>query len=962
MKKIISGIAAVLLLSVQASPAIAKSASDAPKATELPWLYKGSDIPVDESWTFGELKNGLRYAVKKNDVPAGQVAIRVRIDAGSLHEEDNEQGYAHLIEHLAFRGSEYVPDGESKRIWQRFGVFFGSDSNAQTTPTQTVYKLDLPNSSPAKLDESIKILSGMMRAPGISQKALDAEKAIVLAEMRESSGAFSDMRDVQRGHYFKGQRFANRSPIGTQETLNAANVSGLRAFHSRWYRPDKTVIVLAGDVDPKILEAQIKQHFSAWKNKGAPAAEPDFGTPQPSTEKAELFVEPTLPLSASIGWLKPWKRVDDTIVYNEQIIVDAVALRIINRRLQEQARNSGSFLQADILSEKLYRSADFTTVSVLPIGDDWEKAVIDVRATIADAIADAPSQTDIDREYKILDRVFRTRVESYPFEAASKQADDIVNAVDIRETVATPKTALDVFQSMTDKITPARILESTQKLFATNVVKIFLTAPKEVKNGKKRLVAVLNKNVAGDAAVRLAQDKPTLDDLPAIGPAGKLAARVPLKDYGMELLRFENGARVLLYPNKAEVGQIRMVTRFGKGYQAVAPKDAALLWTGPVVINENGIGKFTQTQVEQMTAGKRIQLSFDIDNDAFEYAATTGTKDLADQLKVIATKMEYPGWRDTSVARAKAFLNSGYDSFQMSADAVLQRDLEYLLADSDLRWKTPTPKEAANITPTSVRQFWEPLLKTGPVEVILMGDFDSEAAINALSATIGAMKPRRQGVADQTALNLSFPKANEFPLIRTHNGPKDQAAAVVAWPTAGGIARVRESRELEVLAAIFRDRLFEKFRAEQAASYSPGMANSWPVEFTNGGYLMAISQVQPQDVNRFFKFSEEVARDLAANPVSADELKRSVEPIKQMVDRLASGNTFWLNNLQGATFDQQKFRAISGLFHDYEGTTPARIQELAKRYFVPGRAWKLTVLPKSASSAAAGSSAAAESR
>ena len=103
---------------------------DAQTAADVPWLYEGSDVPIDKSWTFGKLENGLRYAVKNNQVTSGQVSIRVRIDAGALHEEDDEQGFAHLLEHLAFRGSEFVPDGESKRIWQRLGVSFGSDSNA----------------------------------------------------------------------------------------------------------------------------------------------------------------------------------------------------------------------------------------------------------------------------------------------------------------------------------------------------------------------------------------------------------------------------------------------------------------------------------------------------------------------------------------------------------------------------------------------------------------------------------------------------------------------------------------------------------------------------------------------------------------------------------------------------------------------------------------------------------------
>ena len=157
-----------------------------------------------------------------------------------------------------------------------------------------------------------------------------------------------------------------------------------------------------------------------------------------------------------------------------------------------------------------------------------------------------------------------------------------------------------------------------------------------------------------------------------------------------------------------------------------------------------------------------------------------------------------------------------------------------------------------------------------------------------------------------------------------------------------------ESRELEVLAAIFRDRLFEKFRAEQAASYSPDMANNWPDNFASGGYLMAYTQVKPSDVDRFFAFANEVATDLATNPISADELQRAVEPVKQSVERASSGNVFWLSQLKGATFDAERFTALGRLYSDYSNVTPARLQELAKRYFVADKAWKLVVSPQAA--------------
>ena len=358
-------LATALALLIPAQTAFAETPqATVTKAAQTPWLYENSDVPVDTSWTFGVLDNGVRYAVKRNVVPAGQVSIRVRVDAGSLHEEENELGFAHLMEHLAFRGSEHVPDGEAKRIWQRFGVTFGSDSNAQTTPTQTVYKLDLPNSSPATLDESLKLLSGMVRAPNISESALNAERAIVQAELRESAGAGMDLGEAMRQHAFQGQRLANRSTIGSIASLDSATAAGLREFNRRWYRPEKLVVSIAGDADPAELEKLVQKHFGSWKGKGAAVPDPDFGRPNPGGSIAKTVVAPTLPPNVAIIYARPWEKVDDTIAYNEQLLVDALAQQIVNRRLVAQARAGSTFSLAEVGQEDISRSADTTTVII----------------------------------------------------------------------------------------------------------------------------------------------------------------------------------------------------------------------------------------------------------------------------------------------------------------------------------------------------------------------------------------------------------------------------------------------------------------------------------------------------------------------------------------------------------------------------------------------------------------------
>lgn len=943
MKRLLFATALALL-----APAV--HAEDAAPAAsvkaETPWLYEGSDIPVDTSWTFGILPNGLKYAVKKNEVPQDQVSIRVRIDAGSLYEEDNELGYAHLMEHLVSRGSVDVPNEEALKIWQRLGVAAARDFNAQTTPTQTAFKLDLPAATPAKLDESLAIISGMVRAPDISEAALKSERAVVLAEMRERSGAAMEQSETMSRHLFQGQRYAGRLPIGTTETLNAATVEGLRAFHSRWYRPDMALVVIAGDAEPSALEALVKKHFGGWSAQGPTPAQPDFGKPAKDGAVAATIIDPSLPTDITLAFIRPWQPKADTLAYNEELMISALAELIINQRLEAQARNGASFTYAGVRQTDESRSADLTFVTLRPLAGDWEKAVADVRAVLADAMKTPPSQADIDRELARFADYYRKKQDSYPFESASVQAEEIVNAVDIRETVAAPDTVVSFFETLRPKITAQRVLEATRALFTADVSRIFLSAPADIPAAETRLAKALTDPVAAAKNVRLADNSVGFEKLPKLGAPGKVVATQKFEQLGVENVEFDNGTRALLFPNEAEDQQVRVLVRFGRGYQSVSPQAGGPFWSGPMVIGQNGIGKLDRTKLNALMNGRRLELSFAVDNDAFEFSATTRPEDLADQLTLIATQMTHPGWLAAPVERAKSLAVSDYDSFEMSALAVMQRDLAYLMSSKDARWKAPTPAEINALTPKSFRAFWEPLLASGPVEVMVFGDFQRDAAVAALQKSFGAMRKRVAAPVPAGAETIAFAAANAAPVQLTHKGPKNQTAAVIAWPTGGGLAGISEGRELEVLATVFRNRLMDKFRSEQGASYSPDIGSRWPDRFTSGGYLIANSQVQPQDVERFYQTVAEVAADLKQNPVTADELQRAVEPLRQYIDRFSSGNMFWLIHLKGAAYTPARFSALGRIYRDYTEVSPARLQELARRYFRDDKAWKLVVSPE----------------
>ena len=924
----------------------APGAQGATTAQTRPWLYENSDVPIDPAWRFGTLPNGLRYAIRRNGVPPGQVAIRLRVDVGSLMERPDELGYAHYIEHLSMRGSRHVPDGESKRIWQRLGVTFGSDSNAQTTPTGTTYALDLPQATPASLGESMKILAGMMIDPNIVDSAVEAERAVVLAEKRESDGPRMRLSDATRQHFFAGQPLADHAPIGTVATLTAATAAKVEAFHQRWYRPENTVISIAGDMDPAVMEQIMKDQFAGWSVPGKATALPDFGTPDPKQPATRVVVEPGAPLALTLAWLRPWKPHSDTIVYNQNKLTDMLALQIVSRRLERAARAGGSFLQAGADQQDISRSADGTFLSITPTGDDWEKALGDVRAIVEDAKASAPSQAEIDREYAQMDTALAIQVENAPTEAGAKQATDLVSAVDIRETTVSPQAAVEIFRAGKPAMTPQKILDSTRRLFSAGVFRAMLVTSKVEPGQDERLAAALAAPVKAATDARLSDKPVTMADLPDLGTPGTVVSRTQVGLPGMETITFSNGVKLVLFANDAEPEKVRINVRFGHGQQAFSPVKPVPSWAGGYALMASGIGDLGQSELDELMIGRRMGMDFDIDDDAFEMQAVTRPADYKDQLRLFAAKLAKPGWDPAPIARVKTGAMVAYDAMSRAPDSVLGRDLNWLLHDKDVRFRTPSRAEIDALTPEAFRATWAPVLASGPIEIQLFGHVDADDAIRAVGATFGALPPRADTPVPAANKTMRFPAHVEKPVVLRHKGDKDQAAAVMAWPTAGGFALQQEGRQLEILTQIFNDRLFDKLRSTEGAVYSPSVQNNWPFSYDSGGYILVTSQVRPDRISYFYDAVKATAADLVANPVSADELQRAVAPMQQLLMRASTGNAFWMNQMEGATHDPRYVQAMQTMGKDMLSVTPAQLQALAAKYLVPAKSWSAIVLPE----------------
>ncbi len=953
--------AVILPIFALAAPPVAADTAAAPPLGTItgtsaadPWLYRGSDIPRDPEWVFGELPNGVRYAVRRNGVPPGQVSIRIRMDVGSLYESDAERGYAHLLEHLVFRQSKYLAEGQAIPIWQRLGATFGTDTNAETTTTGTTFKLDLPNATTASLDESFKLLSGMMIAPALSEANIRTELPIVLSEKRERGGTAARVQDAQQAVFFAGQPLADRLPIGTEASLQNAHQAAVRAFHDRWYRPENAVIVAVGDADPAMLADEIRKWFSDWPTASPAAPAPDFGAPKAPAGadsanpvgETSVLVEPELPRSLNVLYARPWHQIVDNIAYNQGLMIDQVAQSIINRRLEARARAGGSYLLANISEDKISRSVDATSVAITPLGPDWRKALADVRAVVADALTTAPNQAEIDRETAELRVAFESSVEQRGLLPGSKLADDVGTAVDIRETVANPETVLKIFDLSRAMATPAAVLAHTRNLFTAPVIRAFYLTPQAGEADSAALHTALLAPVKGNGGARLNTKPISFASLPAIGAAHLPVRAAPTGLFEIEQLDYANGVRVLMWPTAYEPGRVTVKVRFGAGYQAFAPGDAAYAALGDTALVGSGVGTLGQEELDRISTGRKMGFDFGIEDADFQFKADTRPADLTDQLYLFAAKFAMPRWDPNPVQRAKAAAKLQYNTYTASPQGVLQRDLGFYQRGGDPRYKTPTPAEIDAATPAGFKAVWAPLLARGPIEVQLFGDFDKAAAIAALNRTFGALPSRGTLAQGNPPYPVSDPKLSPEPVVLHHHGDPGQAAALVAWPTGGGIAGIRESRQLEILSQVFTGRLMEALREKAGASYAPQVGSNWPVDLARGGAITAQAQLDPRSVPAFFEAADRIAAELIASPPSEDELNRVTEPLRQLLNRASTSSAFFMGQIEGATTDPVRIAAVRTLMTDYTQTTPQAMQALAAKYLAPGHSWRLAVIPE----------------
>lgn len=950
----------LFLLTVCHPPAYAKVGSVTKKAAPAgihpaalpppqPWPQSKSDLKPDPAVIFGQLPNGFRYVLMPNKKPENRVSMHLNVAAGSIDETQNQRGLAHFLEHMMFCGSTHFKPGELIKYFQRIGMKFGPDANAQTGFFNTRYDLDLPTGDSNSLSDGMRVLSDFAAGAKILPAEVDRERSVILAEKRaRDSVSYRTFVSTLRFE-LPDTRFSRRLPIGRKAVIKAADRAQLKSFYDTWYRPEKMTLVMVGDFNSKTAIDLIKKHFSGITSRAAAKPDPDPG---------RFAHHGILPFyhheadagstSVSIEVVTRHPAPPDTIAYETKLLLENMADRIVQHRLDKmQDQPDSPFTRARIDSGNYYRFVDAAEISADCAPQNWDKSLSAIEKTLRRALTHGFTESEVKRVQSEWIAGLDRAVKAAPTRDSGPLAYGIIGDLTNDRVFQSPAQQKKLFEPVVRAATPATLLAAFKKVWSPDHRLVMVTGNADLHQGKEsptaRILSVFKESRAEVITKPAEKETAAFPYLPEPGTSGKIKYRKEIKDLGMLCVTFENGVRLNIKKTDYRADQVLAALTFGAGRSGEPADRPGLAVLAEKVVNLSGLGKMDKDALNQALAGKNTNVAFDVEEDRFTFSAVSVKEEVPLMFQLFYAHLIDPGFRRSAYIQARKQLTQEYETLTHSIEGGVPLYGQRFLADGDSRFGLPALSTLEAIPLSAARSFIDKSLKSAPLEIDVVGDVDVNTVIRCAAAYFGSLPKRSGKMGNNTTRPVNFPKGRS--LVVKIPTPIDKGLVIMAYPTTD-IWDIHTTRCVSILSEIFSDQMMQRIREKLGAAYSPFSYNRPSRAYPGYGVLQALVIVNPKDADTVREAIASIAADLAKNGVTKDELKRARKPILTGIKEQIKTNGYWLNTvLKGSARHPAQLEWSRTILADYQTIKAGEIDRVAKDYLTPSAAADIFIYP-----------------
>lgn len=921
------------------------AAQDAP--AKALWAHDGSDLKPDPAAVHGQMENGVRYIVLPNTEPPKRVSIRLHIATGSLMEEDDQQGLAHFMEHMAFNGTKNYPADEMVEFFQRLGMAFGADTNAHTSFDETVYKLELPDNSADFLGKGMLFMRDVADGMIIDGQQIEKERGVIMSEKNARDSV--DFRTMIEGFKFglPESLIPNRLPIGTEEVIKKAPRQRFLDYYRKWYTPNRMVVIVVGDVKVDAVKKVIAEHFTSLKAPAVAAPDPSLG--KVTTGKgllAKLHTEKEAgQITISVDAARPSRKLPDNTATRRAGMIRQLADSMLNRRFEVLAKKPDSpFLAAQSSHQDWMHFVESSSLEVSAKPEFWDQALAVGERELRRAVVHGFTKSELAEAVANLLTAVENAASEAPTRKSRMLADAISSGISDRRVFVHPSDMLTWAKAELPKVTPEQCHEALKTDWNMDDIRIFIGGNLTLENSEAAITGAWKKS----RAVEVSPEKEGADAAWAytvFGEPGKVAAQKDVEDLAITQVQFANGVRLNIKPTDFKKDTIEFSASFGEG-RLTAPKDKPGLPLFTQFNFETGaLGRHSIDDLQRVLAGKTVDINFSVGDDSFGLAGKTNRRNLKEQFQLLAAFLSDPGWRDDGLARLKMSLPAIYQQVNHTPEGVLRSKADAFTHSDDYRFVFPQKEELSARTIDEMKAWLEPQLKTGYLEIGIVGDLDVREVIAAAAATVGALPARASERATNDALrSVAFPKGTPEKEL-AFDSKIAKSMALVFWPTTDRMKDVRLSRQLSLVAEILSDRVRRKVREELGESYSPDVASMMSDTWPGYGQLMAMMTADAKDAKELCDIARKLGAELAAKGATADELERARKPLLTSLEEQRRNNTYWLGTVVAPSQSRpERLDWARSMIEDFKSVALEDINRLAKEYLSADAATELRVV------------------
>lgn len=906
--------AAALLLLAQPAQAVDPLPADA-------------KIAADPTVKTGILSNGLRYAIRRNGTPPGALSIRLAMHVGSYNETDYELGFAHYVEHMAFRSTKQAPEGSLDTRFASMGVAFGRDLNATTGLDATIYQMNLPAGGLKNAKIVLEWLRGAADGILFTPTAVEVERGVVLAEIRSRTSPATLMMNATTHFQAPELRSLHRDPGGTEESLKAATAAGLQAFYDRWYRPENATLVIVGDAPEEELVKIAEESFGSWRARG-----PAGALPAPDKLKARgldalTMSHPSLPAVVSACRGSPLDGARDGSL--EQLRTETLSLlwtTILATRLNDSSGKPGSpLLGAGPMVNHGLPEARFACLIAVPTDGKWREGLAAAQAELRRFGTAGPTQRELEGAIDTIRGRLRSVQSTAATRTSSALADQIAEAETAQRPFGDPTESLRIFDLLVSGVTPEDVKKTFESEWSGTGPLLALNSAEPV--AKEALTAAWTANEAADQLEAYSDTEAAVWAYP-FAKRGKVASRELFPEDGFTRLTFKNGVVLNFKRTPFESDAVEVRIRFGHGERGMRQDERLPTALAAGFFPLGGLGKMDFKQISSVLGEGNWEFKLEPQATGYVLSSSMLREAVPQQLPLLAAFMIDPGFRKVIDEKLPTATDLIYRAYKAEPMAVAQEALDHALFPGQPT--LPPREELARYKAADFERILKPVLTRSPIEVTIVGDIDEEEATRAVAYTFGALprRPRLAAAAGEGPFRR-FPATLPPPATGLHEGSGDKAAALMMWPLyIASPERRREEYAIGLLRSIFEMRLLHEVRVVMGKVYSPSVTNMM-IDEADQGYISASIEATPADIDSLVAATRKLAGELAGGAITQEEVDAARQPLMASNDQALRQNGPWAAVLSHSVRNPDALFELTRLRADLEALTLEDVRKAA---------------------------------